>query len=85
MSKHPQPPQLAAVQKRERRARVLVIYEDTAPDAPRTWAVGLGTVRVSDVEMLELTPENNAAATKHVGMRHIDELDLLGSVSPWPA
>lgn len=81
MSK-PQPAQL--VREKPRKARAIIIFDDTEGDAPRTWTVALGNVLVSDVELITVDRECNAGSAKSYIMRHVDEMDLLGSTRPWP-
>lgn len=70
----------AAPQPEERRARVLVIWEDTREGAPRTWSVGLGSISVADAERITLTEheaEENHGLAKAKALRMLDEMDLV--------
>ena len=63
------------------RARVLVIWEDSEPDAPRTWAVGLGSMSVDDVRLIALIeqePASNSGMLKAKAFRYLDEMNLVG-------
>jgi hypothetical protein len=64
-----------------RRARVVVIWEDTREDAPRTWSVGLGTISLEHVEhitLIEHEPECNSGMLKAKAVRLLDEMNLVG-------
>lgn len=55
---------------------MLVIWEDTHDDGPRTFSVARGLVDVDAVELLEHDPQNNSGMARAKALRLIDELDL---------
>lgn len=71
MAKSPEPVRAATP-----KAHVLVIWEDTHDDGPRTFSVARGLVDVDAVELLEHDPQNNSGMARAKALRLIDELDL---------
>jgi hypothetical protein len=61
------------------RALVLVVWEDTRDDGPRTFSVAQGLVDVEHVELVEGThePESNSGMAKAKLCRLVDELELV--------
>jgi hypothetical protein len=65
----------AAPQKR--RARALIVWEDTERDGPRTWSIAMGDVALEDVLLLDHEPQNNSGMAKAKLTRFVDELELV--------